>query len=90
MMATTAKLGAMQPCDAPVECAPEFAVRHYSPAELAELWGLSVDTIRKLFDREPGVMVIRNPSPRPGKRSYTTMRIPADVVERVHRRLTGV
>ena len=65
---------------------PAFAVRHYSPKEIAELWGLSVDTVRKLFEHEPGVLVIGNPSPRRGKRSYTTLRIPAHVVERVYRR----
>ena len=67
-----------------------FAVRHYSPAEIAELWSLSVDTVRKIFENEPGVLVLGNPQPRRGKRSYTTLRIPANVLERVHRRLSKV
>jgi len=39
------------------------AERHYSPSELAELWGLSSETIRRLFQEEPGVVTIgeRNP-----------------------------
>ena len=70
--------------------APPFAERHYSPAEVAELWSLSVDSIRKIFENEPGVLVIGNQQPRRGKRSYTTLRIPTHVIERVHRRLTRV
>ena len=65
---------------------PIFTARHYSPKEISELWGLSVDTVRTLFEREPGVLVIGNPSPRRGKRSYTTLRIPQHVAERVYRR----
>jgi hypothetical protein len=61
------------------------AVLHYSPADLAELWGLSANTIRRLFEREPGVLQIANP--RKGRRSYTTLRIPESVAERVHRKL---
>jgi hypothetical protein len=70
--------------------APEFAVRHYSPVEVAQLWSLSVDSVRKIFENEPGVLVLGNPEPRRGKRSYTTLRIPEHVVERVHRRLSKV
>jgi hypothetical protein len=64
--------------------------RHYSPAEIATRWNLSVDTVRKIFENEPGVLVIGNTRPRRGKRSYTTMRIPGEVIERVHRRLLNV
>ena len=47
---------------------------------------LSVDTIRNLFEKEPGVMIIYRP--RRGVRRYRTLRIPASVAERVFRRLT--
>ena len=65
--------------------------RHYSPAELAELWGLSVDTVRRLFEREPGVLVIDRARTRHyGRgRRYRTLRIPASVAERVHRRMSN-
>jgi hypothetical protein len=64
---------------------PQFATRHYSVREIAELWNLSDDLVRELFEREPGVLVIgRDRSPR--KRRYLTLRIPQDVVERVYRR----
>ncbi len=39
------------------------SAKHFSPAELAEAWGLSLETIRKLFRNEPGVLKIgRSPS----------------------------
>jgi hypothetical protein len=81
--------GSVGTVEAP-NAAPEFAVRHYSPAEIAQLWSLSVDSVRKIFENEPGVLVLGNPEPRRGKRSYTTLRIPEYVVERVHRRLSKV
>jgi hypothetical protein len=64
--------------------------RHYSVAELAERWNLSADTIRKLFEDEPGVLVLGESFTRRGKRRYTTLRIPESVAARVHRRLSKV
>ena len=60
--------------------------RHFSVEELAELWGMSEDFVRRLFREEPGVVVLSNP--QRGKRVYRTLRIPASVVARVHRRMT--
>jgi hypothetical protein len=65
-----------------------FASQHYTVAEIASLWKLSEDTIRKLFGSEPGVLVIEAPKPRYGKRRYCTLRIPDFVVQRVHRKLS--
>jgi hypothetical protein len=70
--------------------APAFASRHYSPAEIAEMWGLSVDSVRRMFECEPGVLVISTNEGRYRRRRYRTLRIPAFVVERVHRRLSVV
>src|SRR5258708_1952920 len=53
--------------------------RHYSVTEVARLWNLSRDSVRRIFRREPGVLVI-------GDR-YITLRIPESVLQRVHRRL---
>jgi hypothetical protein len=58
--------------------------RHYSPAEIAELWGLSVESVRRLFDGEDGVLVFGETEGK-FRRRYTTLRIPESVVERVHR-----
>jgi hypothetical protein len=60
--------------------------KHFTPSELAEAWNLSVETIRNLFRDEPDVLKIANASSRQ-KRGYTSLRIPKQVVERVHRRL---
>ena len=67
-----------------------FAVRHYSVGELAQLWNLSDDTVRNLSDKEPGVLVIGADRSNGRKRRYVTIRIPADVAERVHRRLQRI
>jgi hypothetical protein len=61
--------------------------RHYAPQDLAQLWDLSADTVRRLFEREPGVLVIEQTGNR--ARRYRTMRIPESVAARVHRRLTN-
>jgi hypothetical protein len=62
--------------------------RHYAVAEIAELWNLSADKVRELFENEPGVLVIGERSPR-HKRRYVTLRIPQKVLERVHHRLSS-
>jgi hypothetical protein len=67
---------------------PSFAVKHYSVAEIAAAWGLSDDAVRKIFAKEPGVLVIGEQGAFSRKRRYTTIRIPEYVAERVHRRLT--
>lgn len=63
-----------------------FQERHFAVGEVADLWNLSPDVVRKLFEREPGVLVLADNGSR-SKRRYTTLRIPQSVVERVHRRL---
>lgn len=83
-MATTIKFGTGELTSG----VPAFVGKHFSPSEIAELWGLSVDTVRRLFANEPGVLQISNP--RRGRRSYATMRIPEMVAVRVHRKLSSV
>ena len=67
---------------------PRFAIRHYTVVEIAQLWHLSDDAVRNIFEKEPGVLMLGGAQPKRGKRSYTTLRIPEDVVERVHRRMS--
>jgi len=62
------------------------AEKHYSVLELAELWNLSENTIRRIFENEPGVLKWGSREGR-FKRRYTTLRIPETVVLRVHKRL---
>jgi hypothetical protein len=61
---------------------------HFSPDELAEMWSLSPDTVRRLFEREPGVFVIEHTKNK-ARRRYRTLRIPESVAVRVHRRMTN-
>jgi hypothetical protein len=64
--------------------------RHFSVKEVGDAWGLSDTKIRRIFQNEPGVVLIGEPSRRLGrklKRSYHTMRIPESVAIRVYERL---
>ena len=60
---------------------------HYTVKELGTLWNLSTATITRIFRDETGVLIIGSRQQRRGRRSYTTLRIPESVVERVYRRL---
>jgi len=79
-MATAAKLAAMPQ-------ASRLYERHFAPAELAEQWNLSLDTIMRMFEREPNVLIFENPERNPNRRRRT-LRIPESVAERVYRRLS--
>jgi hypothetical protein len=73
--------------DASSNPVPAFE-RHFTPQELAELWHLSVDTIRAMFAKEPGVFItngIRSDA-RARSRRYRTIRIPESVALRVYTR----
>lgn len=56
--------------------------------EAAELFGLSRRTVIRLFEREPGVIVLKRPETL-RKRVYRTIRIPRAVYERVVRRISN-
>jgi hypothetical protein len=73
--------------NSPASFASPALERHYTPDELAQLWTLSPDTIRRLFEREPGVLVIEHAKAKT-RRRYRTFRIPESVALRVHRRMT--
>ncbi len=61
--------------------------RHYSVQEVASMWSLGVDAIRKIFENESDVVRIGHEEFL-HKRKYVTLRIPESVLRRVHRRLT--
>jgi hypothetical protein len=58
--------------------------KHYSPAEVAKLWGISVDLARDLFRSEDDVLKLE----RTGSKKYVTLRIPESVLLRVHTRMS--
>jgi hypothetical protein len=84
------QVGSTTESNASVADLPRYAMRHYTVAKIAALWSLSEDAVRHMFEREPGVLVIGDHRPSICKRRYTTLRIPEDVVQRVHSRLSRV
>lgn len=56
--------------------------KHYTPQEVAEIWGLHRDTVRNMFKDEPGVLKLVNGK----KKRNATLRIPQSVLDRVHLR----
>ena len=61
---------------------------HYSVKDVAEMWKLSDEAIRRLFRTEPGVIKLgADDSYRRRKRDYVTLRIPESVLLRVHEKL---
>ena len=64
---------------------PSAFEKHYTINELAELWSLGRETVRKLVMTEPGVLKLRVGP----KKAHTFYSIPASVAERIHTRLTN-
>jgi hypothetical protein len=71
-----------------IERSSVMAVKHFTPEELADLWNVSTETIRAIFREEPGVLKIGKTGSK-HKRGYVTLRIPEDVAERIHTRLSA-
>ena len=60
-----------------------FAEKHYRVSDLAELWGLGRETVRKRVKDDPGVIKIRMGR----KRAHTVYSVPESAVRRIHTRL---
>jgi len=54
------------------QASPRMYERHYSPTELGELWNLSADTVRRMFEREPGALVFENPVQSSSRRAESS------------------
>jgi hypothetical protein len=61
----------------------------YSMKELAFIWNVSREWVRRRFQNEPGVFRLQD-VPSPGKRQYCPLRIPGRVAIRVRNRMTVV
>ena len=57
--------------------------RHYRISELAEIWGLGRETVRRLIKDDPGVIKIRMGR----KKTHTIYTIPESAARRIHTRL---
>lgn len=63
--------------------------RHYTPAEIAKLWALSEESVRRLFRDRPDVLRINYAAGLTRKRRrYVTLRIPESTLTRVHQERT--
>ncbi|MBI3896084.1 MAG: hypothetical protein HY313_09155 [Acidobacteria bacterium] len=74
-----------QPVTSDENPSPLHLQRHFHVRELAELWGVSPNTARRWFEKEPDVLRI-SLGYRRGKDHKVCLRIPESVAERVHRR----
>lgn len=57
--------------------------KHYSVGDLARMWALSRETVRKLIKDDPGVIRIRMGR----KKAHTNYSIPESAAKRIHTRL---
>lgn len=57
--------------------------KHYRVGELARMWGLGRETIRKLVKDDPGVVKIRMGR----KKAHTIYSVPESAAHRIHTRL---
>jgi hypothetical protein len=65
--------------------------RHYTVSELSKLWFFSENTNRRLFSREPGVMVSKIArQPTRVKRGYTSLRNPERIAHLIVQCLQGL
>jgi hypothetical protein len=62
----------------------------YSVKELACVWNVSAETVRRLFEEEDGVLVFETPRRNPRKRRYRNLRIPGRIALRVQTRMLVV
>ena len=62
--------------------------RHYTPAEIAEAMALSVDTVRRMLENEPGVICVNtlHRTIRGTERNHKTLRVPASIWSRIHKK----
>ena len=64
-----------------------FNQTHCTVDQVAEMLNMSRDSVTRLFREEEGVLKITRPGNR-YKRTYTTLRIPESVLNRVYQRIT--
>ena len=57
--------------------------KHYRIGELARMWGLGRETVRKLVMREPDVVKVRLGR----KKAHTIYSVPESTAQRIHTRL---
>jgi AraC-like DNA-binding protein len=64
-----------------------FPIKALTVKEVSEMTGLSPQTVTRLFEKEPGVIILSRPE-KMHKRRYRSLRVPRHVDERVIARIT--
>ena len=57
--------------------------RHFTPTEIAKMWGVSTWTVRKVFANVPGVLKIGT------KGKYVSLHIPARILHGYHAKMSA-
>jgi hypothetical protein len=64
--------------------------KHYSVAEVSAMWGVSKDTVRRVFSDQPGVLrITHTTNKKRNARRYVTLRIPEGIVTLLHATLAA-
>lgn len=61
--------------------------QHYTVQEVAKMWAVSPDSVRRLFEDAPGVLKIsmpRTPRDQRVNKQRVSLRIPASALTRLH------
>lgn len=58
--------------------------QHYTVQQVAALWSMSAQTVRRMFADEPGVLKLSHPRIAGKGRPHVTLSIPASVLEWFH------
>jgi hypothetical protein len=59
--------------------------RFWTPKQIADRWHVSTDTVVRVFEQEPDILILGQPISHQ-KRRYRTIRIPHHVLVRVEKR----
>lgn len=59
--------------------------RHYTIREIADMWNISYQTARRMFQDQPGVLAFSMRRMCGQGKPHVTLRVPASVLEKFHR-----
>lgn len=69
--------------------APTSIEQYLTPAQIAKMLQLSTDTVIRIFENQPGVLVVGDCEGSRIRRRYRTIRVPESVYKRVLRQCTN-
>jgi hypothetical protein len=63
--------------------------RHYTIREIADMWNISYQTARRMFQDQPGVLAFSMRRMCGQGRPHVSLRVPASVLERFYKERTA-